>query len=121
MISRKTLFSILLGVVGVLIMTWRIGLLPARIVIINQSGAPVTRVAITTDAGRIDVGAIDNGQTRRVSVNPTSTMRLSFEQDKPYVWSSPKGLNAGQSLVLYVAPEGKIDARDRLGTFDRGR
>jgi hypothetical protein len=119
MISRKTLFSILLGIVGVLIMTWKMGRLPARIVVINQSGIPLTRVAVSTDDGRIDVGSIDNGQTRRVSVNPTSAVRLSFEQYKPYVWNSPKGLNAGQSLVLYVAPDGKVDARDRLGQFGR--
>jgi hypothetical protein len=119
MISRKTLFSILLGIAGVLIMTWRMGRLPARIVIINQSGIPLSKVAVTTDDGRIDIGAIDNGQTRRVSVNPTSTMRLAFEQRQPYVWASPKGLNAGQSLVLYIAPDGKVDARDRLGSFNR--
>lgn len=118
-VSRKTLYSILLGVAGVLIMTWRMAQLPARIVIINQSGATVTRVALTMDGARVEVGSIDNGQTRRVSVTPTATLRLSFNQNAPYVWSSPKGLNAGQSLVLYVAPDGKIEARDRIGEMTR--
>lgn len=119
MISRKTLFSILLGGVGVMLMTWKMTSIPARIVIINQSGIPLSRVAISTDGRRIEVGNIDNGQTRRVSVNPTASLRFFYEQRQPYMWRSPKGLNAGQSLVLYVAPEGKIDARDHIGGFGR--
>lgn len=119
MISRKALVSILLGVAGVLIMTWRIGLLPARVVIINQSGEPVTHVAITTDAGRIEAGSVANGQTKRVAVSPSATFRMSYESGGPRVWASPKGVSAGQSLVLYVTPGGKIDARDRIGTFNR--
>jgi hypothetical protein len=119
MISRKALFSILLGVAGVLIMTWRIGLLPARIVIINQSGDPITRVAISTDDGRREIGSISNGETRRLSVSPTSTLRMSFEMNAPRVWVAPKGLTAGQSIILYVTPGGKIDARNRIGQFSR--
>ena len=119
MISRKTLFSILLGFFGVLILTWRMTQLPARVVIINQSGSSMQKVAVAVDNVRIEVGSIDNGQTRRVSVNPTATLRLSYEQMAPHIWRSPKGLNAGQSLVLYVAPDGKIDARDRLGEMTR--
>lgn len=119
MISRKTLFSILLGIVGVLIMTWRIGLLPARIVIINQSGVPVAHVAVTTDSGRIEVGSIGNGETRRVSVSPTSSLRMAYETNEAKVWNSPKGLVAGQSIVLYITASGKIDARDRIGELSR--
>jgi hypothetical protein len=119
MISRKTLFTLLLGIVGVIIITSRMAQLPARIVIINQSGGSITRVAIATDSARTEMGSIDNGQTRRLSVSPTATLRLAYEQGKPRVWVSPKGLNAGQSLVLYVAPEGKIEARDRLGEMSR--
>lgn len=119
MISRKAIYSILSGIAGVLIMTWRIGLLPARIVIINQSGEPVSRVAITTDAGRIEAGSIANGQTKRVSVSPSDTLRIAFDANGPRVWSSTKGVSAGQSLILFVTPGGKIDARDRIGTYGR--
>lgn len=119
MISRKALISILLGIAGVLIITWRVGMLPARIVIINQSGETIARIAIATDYGRIEAGSINNGQTKRVSVNPTDTFRMSYDVGGPHVWSAPKGLSAGQSLVLYVTPGGKIDARDRIGSYAR--
>lgn len=119
MISRKALFSILLGIAGVLIMTWRIGFLPGRVVVINQSGVPLSRVAITTEAGRIEVGSIGVGQTRRVSVSPSATLRFSFDMKEPHVWSSPKGVTAGQSVVLYVTVNGNVDARDRIGEFGR--
>lgn len=120
MISRKALISILLGIAGVLIMTWRIGMLPARVVIINQSGETVAHVAIAAEYGRIEVGSVNNGQTKRVAVNPTDTFRVSYDVTAgPHVWNAPKGLSAGQSLVLYITPGGKIDARDRIGSYAR--
>ena len=119
MISRKAAFSILLGIAGVLIMTWRMSILPGRVVIINQSGAPISHVALAADDYRVELGAIGNGETRRVAIRPTRSLRLSFRTADSHVWSSPKGLSAGQSIVLYVVPGEQVIARDRIGTFAR--
>ena len=119
MISRKTLFSILLGIAGVLIMTWRIGLLPARVVIINQSGVPIANVAVVTDDGRTELGTIDNGQTKHVALGPTATLRVSYTFREPKVWAAPKGLSAGQSVGLYLNANGAIEPRDRIGSYAR--
>jgi hypothetical protein len=118
MISRKTLFTILLGIVGIVIITSRMSILPARVVIINQSGAGIGEVVVTSDSGRKELGHIDNGATRRVGVPPTASLRLTYRRGTTRVWSSPKGLSAGQSLVLYVTPENVV-ARDRLGGLAR--
>src|SRR5438270_4715745 len=75
-ISRKVLASIILGIVGVLIMTWRIVRIPAHVVVINQSGTSLERVTIETEGGRIELGTLNNAETRRVSVDPTMTLRL---------------------------------------------
>ena len=119
MISRKTLFSILLGVAGVLILTWKMTVLPARVVIINQSGVGIAGVALTSESGRKEIGVLDNGATRAVSLNPSSTLRLTYRSgSKTRVWSSPKAVTAGQSVVLYVTPE-RVEVRDRIGRLQR--
>ncbi len=119
MISRKVAFSILLGVVGVLVMTWRIGRFPAHVVVINQSGTPLTGVAIDTGANRFDLGSLRNGETRRISVDPSSTLRLIFHTTAVHVWSATEPLTAGQSLVLYITPELRVLPRSRIGTYAR--
>jgi len=115
-ISRKVLFSIILGVAGVLIMTWKIVRIPAHVVIINQSGTTIPKVAIETDHARIEVGTLQNGESRRIQVDPTSQLRLRLASGG---WTSAEALTAGQSVVLYLKPEGRIESRNRLGTIVR--
>jgi hypothetical protein len=115
-ISRKVLFSIILGVAGVLIMTWKIVRIPAHVVIINQSGTTIQKLAIETDSGRIEIGTLQNGESRRFAVNPTSSLRLRLTSGG---WTSPEPLTAGQSIVIYFKPEGRVESRNRLGTIVR--
>jgi len=119
MLSRKAIASIVIGVAAVLIMTWRMTNFPARVVIINQSGTALMRVAIDTGANRFELGTMNNGETRRISVEPTETLRLSFHTATPHVWNSPEPLTAGQSLVLYVTPDQRVTPRSRIGTLVR--
>lgn len=116
MLSRKVLFSIILGIAGVLIMTWRIVRIPAHVVVINQSGMTLDHVVIETSERSIDLGTLNNSETRRVSVEPTAKLRLRYLKRG---WTSPEPLTAGQSVVLYVMPDGRIDARRKLGTIVR--
>jgi len=115
-ISRKVLASIIVGIAGVLIMTWKIVRIPAHVVVINQSGTTLQSVAIETDGGTIELGALNNSETRRVSVEATAKLRLRFSDRG---WTSPEPLTAGQSVVLYVTPDGHVDARRKLGTLSR--
>ena len=116
MLSRKVLASIILGIAGVLIMTWKIVRIPAHVVVINQSGTPLTHVAIETDGGQIQLGSLNNAESRRLSVDATSTLRLRYSDRG---WTSPEPLTAGQSVVLYVMPDGRVEERRKLGTFTR--
>ena len=119
MISRKVLASIILGVAGVLIMTWRIARIPAHVVIINQSGKTLQHVAIDTGTIRFELGTLNNAETRRFSVDATNMLRLVFRGKSDHVWNSPNPLTAGQSLVLYVTPDERVEARSRIGTLVR--
>lgn len=120
LISRKVLASIILGIAGVLIMTWKIVRIPAHVVVINQSGAPVQHVVIESDAGRIELGNLSNAESRRVSVDPSAKLRLTYRtgtDDRG--WTAAEPLTAGQSVVLYVMPDGRVASRNRLGTYTR--
>jgi hypothetical protein len=115
-ISRKVLWSIAIGVVAVLIMTWRVGRFPARVVLINQSGTTLTHVVLNTDDGPADLGSLRNAETKRISINPSNTLTLAYNDR---TWRSPDGLTAGQSLVIYVRPDLRVTARSRIGTLSR--
>src|SRR6266545_3276472 len=115
-ISRKVLASIILGIAGVLIMTWRIARIPSHVVVINQTGVTLQRVSIETSGGRIDLGAMNNEEARRISVDPTEMVRLRFHGNGNQTWRSPEPLTAGQSLVLYVTPEDHVEARNRIAS-----
>src|SRR5437762_2033543 len=97
-------------------MTWKIVRIPAHVVVINQTGTTLQHVVIETNAGKIDLGTLNNSETRRVAVEPTTTLRLRYLNRG---WTSPEPLTAGQSVVLYVMPDGRVDARSRLGTMVR--
>ena len=116
MISRRVLWPILIGVAAVLIMTWRMGSFPAHVVIINQSGTILAHVVLTTEDGAFQLGALRNGETKRLSIRPTRTLTLSFNGR---TWNSPDPLTAGQSIVLYVTPDQRVSARSRIGALSR--
>ena len=116
MISRRVLWPILIGVAAVLIMTWRMGSFPAHVVVINQSGTTLAHVVLTTEDGAFQLGALRNGETKRLSIRPTRTLTLSFNG---HTWNSPDPLTAGQSIVLYVTPDQRVSARSRIGALSR--
>lgn len=118
-LSRKVLWSIGLGIVGVLIITWHVGSLPARVVIINQSGNPLGNVVIDADGARYQLGNLGNGESRRISITPAEHVRVTFRTTADRSWNSPEPVTAGQSLLLYVTPGDRIVARNRIGTYNR--
>ena len=119
MISKRLLWTIFLGIVGVLIITWHMGTLPARVVIINQSGTPLRNVAIDAGGARHVVGAIGNGESQRMAIDPAGTLRLTFSDSADRIWTAPEAVTSGQSLVIYVTPGGHVVSRNRIGALAR--
>jgi len=117
-ISKRLLWTIVLGIAGVIIVTWRMEALPAHVVVINQSGEMLTNVVIATDR-RIELGAINNGETRSVSLEPSESVNLIYRTASIHTWHSPQPVTAGQSLVLYVTQGDRVIARNRIGTLAR--
>jgi len=117
-ISKRVLWTIVIGLAAVIVVTMRIEALPAHVVIINQSGTTLTNVVVATDR-RIELGAISNGETRRLAVSPSESVNLIFRTAEPHTWHSPQPIVAGQSLVLYVVQGDRVVARNRIGTMQR--
>ncbi len=118
LISRRLLWTIALGIAGVIIVTWRMEALPAHVVVINQSGEMLTNVVIATDR-RIELGAISNGETRSVALEPSESVNLIYRTASTHTWHSPQPVVAGQSLVLYVTQGDRVISRSRIGTLAR--
>lgn len=119
MISKRLLWTIFLGIVGVLIVTWHMGTLPARVVIINQSGDLLRNVIIDAGENRYAVGNVENGESRRIAIAPAENLRLTFSGRDDRTWTAPEPVTAGQSLVLYITPGGHVLARNRIGALGR--
>ena len=113
-ISKTTLYSILAGIVAILLLIWRVGQLPARLLITNRSGSDVARIVIITEKDRIDAGSIRNGESRHFSFDATPTLRLTYDMTgELHTWSAPAGLTAGQSIEVDITPDAKIRLRSR--------
>lgn len=119
MISKGLLWTIFLGVIGVVIVAWHMGTLPARVVIINQSGAPLRNVVVDAGGSRYEIGGLDNGESRRIAIDPAEELRLTFSGTADRIWTAPDPLTAGQSLVVYVTPGDHIVSRNRIGALAR--
>ena len=86
------------------------------VVLINQSGTTLTHIVLNTDDGPSDLGSLRNGETKRIAINPSNTLTLAYNDRK---WHSPDALTAGQSLVIYVTPDLRVTARNKIGTLSR--
>lgn len=116
MISRRWLYFIGAGFLGVLAIAHWGSNYPARVTIINASGVPLERVVLETEHERGEVGTIENGATRNVQLRPGEKVTVRYGSKR---WTSEQQLTPAQSLVLFVYPEGRIEPRSRLGTINR--
>ena len=71
---------------------------------------------LNTDDGSSDLGSLRNGETKRISINPSQTLTLAYSER---TWRSPDAVTAGESLVIYVTPDLRVTTRSRIGTLSR--
>jgi len=119
MLSRKVWWSLGLATVAAVIILTRVGTLPSRVTIINQSGVPLRDVALIVNGRRVEVAEVGNGGTRTIAIAATSDLVLFFRDPQPHRWRARDPLVPGQSLVLYVSTGGRVEARGRIGSFAR--
>lgn len=119
MLSRNLLWTIGLGILGIIVVSWWIESIPGRVTIVNQSGVSLSDVSLASGAQTIDLGVVRNGESRSVSLQPGMEVELRYRRQSVVRWRSPRPLASGRPMVLYVTPGDRIDVRDRIGTFSR--
>ncbi len=116
MIRRRWIYFIGAAFLGVLAIAHWAGNYPARVTIINASGATLDNVSVETPDERIDLGAIDNGVSRSAALRPGERVIVRLGEKR---WTSDDKLTPAQSLVLFVYPNGRIVPRSKLGAINR--
>ncbi len=111
MISRKLLWFVALGIVGVLIVSQWAGSYPARVVLINQ-GATLQGVKVSTARHTIDVGTLHAGETRVLKIESGDYLTVEFEGSRHRRWQSPDKVAPAQSLILNLHDE-KVEVQRR--------
>lgn len=116
MFSRRTLFVIIAGFLGVMAMTWWAGSYPAQLTIINTSGGDLAKVSVTSGQTQFEIATIANGEFRRFKLASGQYVQIRCGGK---TWMSEEKLTPAQSLVVYILPGGKIEPRSKLGTLAR--
>ncbi len=111
MISRKVLWFIVLGFLGVLAVSHWAGGYPARVVLINQ-GASVNGVRVSTAGSSFEIGTLPSGQTRVLKIESGDYVTVEFEGSRYRRWQSPDRIAPAQSLILDLRDE-KVEIQPR--------
>lgn len=105
MISKRLLLFIGATLAVLLALSWWGSRYPARVTIINSSGALLPEVEVRSGTQRVTTGAIQNGGSRSVTLEPGNEVVIHFGQT---TWRSPDALTPAQAMVLYVRPNGTV-------------
>jgi len=114
-ISRRGFVFIAVAILGVVAVSFWATNYPARVTIINASGAPLHNVVLEEKDERIELGTIENGATRSSEVRPGAQLVIRFDEKR---WTSSEKLEPAQSLVLFVYPNGRIEQRSKIGSIN---
>jgi hypothetical protein len=101
-VSKTLLWVIAAAIVVILLLVWRADTRPARVTIINQGAAALRDVRI----GDVEIGELRGGESRVVAVHGTSFALTYTHRGTARSWSG--SATPGQSIVLYVTPEGRV-------------
>jgi hypothetical protein len=115
-ISRPLAWFIALTLLIILAAAWWAGNYPARLTIINSSSTDVAGIAIDSGAQHVDIPSIANGAAKSTQLRPGAAVTI---RTRATTWTSPNALTPGGAVVVYILPDGRIEARSRLGTLAR--
>jgi hypothetical protein len=101
-------FAAVVAIAGLTYIFVRFTAAPAKIVVVNGSGRQVASVIVISDAQRVDIGAIGNGESRKVDLAPGKSLQIEYTFDGRHVWTSPEPLVALQALTIFIGADEKL-------------
>ena len=116
MVSKPLLYFIVIAVVVILGLAWWAGNFPARVTVINNSGADLAAVSVDSHGQHVDLGTVINGGATTAQRDPGERVTIRSGEKS---WTSDAKLAPAQSMIAYVTPDGKIELRSRIGALAR--
>jgi hypothetical protein len=105
---RQFLVSALILLAGLLYALSRTANAPARVTIVNNSGADAVSVAIVSGGQRIELGEMLNGSLQQAKVTPGEPLQIAYDFGTPKVWRATAPLTAFEEVTVTLAPGGEV-------------
>ena len=106
---KKLALSAIAVLVTLLIVAHWIVALPSRVTIINRAAHSLRNVVVAAGGKDIPLGGLGPGESRSLTVPSGGTIILEFEGQHVRRWISPKPIVPGQSFVLYITDQERIE------------
>lgn len=105
MIRRPLLWFIAGALLVIIFIAWRAGTYPARVTILNSSGADLPSVMVTSGAQQVELGPLLNGVARSAQLDAGRVVTI---RTPDATWTSTSALTPGGAMLVYVMPGGRI-------------
>jgi hypothetical protein len=105
---RQLVVSALILLGGLLYALTRTANAPARVTIVNNSGADAVSVTIVSGGQRIELGEMLNGSLQQAKVTPGEPLQVAYDFGTPKVWRAPTPLTAFEEVTVTLAPGGEV-------------
>jgi hypothetical protein len=115
---RQLIFSAVILIAGLLYALIRTANAPARITIVNNSGADALSVTVVNGAERIELGELLNGGVQQVKVTPGEPLEIRYSFGTPQTWRNPTPLTAFETVTITLAPGTEVQV-DRESPWKR--
>ncbi|HYS52480.1 MAG TPA: hypothetical protein VER58_01785 [Thermoanaerobaculia bacterium] len=81
---------------------------PSKLTLVNASGAEVSSVIVASGDQRMDLGAIANGEVRKIDLVPGKPLRIEYTFEQRRVWTNSEPLTAFQFLTVFIGTDKKL-------------
>jgi hypothetical protein len=89
---------------------WWAGNYPARVTILNSSGADIASVTLTSGRQQVVLGPLLSGVAKTTQLDAGAVVTI---RTPSATWTSPDPLTPGGALLVYVMPGGRIQPHRR--------
>ena len=102
------MFAAFVAIAGLAYVFLRFTGAPSKIVVVNGSGRPVTSVVVISGDQRIEIGAIGNGESKKVDLAPGKSLQIEYTFAERHLWTSPEPLTPLQALTILIGGDQKL-------------
>ena len=106
--SGTVLFAAFVAIAGLAYIFLRFTAAPSKIVVVNGSGRQVRSLIVISGDQRVEIGAIGNGESKKVDLAPGKSLQIEYTFDERHLWTSPEPLTPLQALTILIGGDQKL-------------